>query len=492
MKGYEKRLVLSAVIDGNDNPDHRGMPYHFEGGTVISAPGLYRIDVKSDGGDASDCKSSLKEVFISSVNEKSVVVRYSHNKTKYEEKPLNINEKCRFEFSCERYTDDGQRYSVREEVSFTLSETDIEYEYSGDTSLDGQRQGYGECRYDDGSVYTGGWLDDKRSGYGTERCGNMCYEGYWKDGKKHGTGIMRNDELSIIYIGDWENNALSGNGTEYSVSFRVDPGKAAIRNSAFCYQGEWKNGLRHGYGIYDTPDFVQQAFWECGKPQRIIGFMRKDDEDDESNTDCMNHGIRPVMCEASGKLPIGSSKLFGNPDVWDGFEWPSATIDGEEFKLTFMCQINCADIAPLDAEHLLPEAGILYFFYDLDGMPDEPTDKQAARVLYYNGEISELKPSGCDTNDEAEVISEIPLRFVKVRRGYTPRGDSLHMLLGGMPGEAKSSEIGDWRSLLRIDSMETDNVVISFANNGKLHFCIEPDRLKRHDYSDVRVIRSDR
>ncbi len=483
MKGYEKRLFLQAVIDGNDNPNHRGAPYHFEGGAIISSPGLHRIIVKS-----SDGKSQQKEAFVSSVNDNSIIVRYSHNRIKYDEKTINLNEECKFEFSDDRYTDDGYRYNVSEAVCFTLIKTDIGYEYNGDTSLDGQRQGYGECKYNDGSVYIGDWLNDKRNGYGIEQCDSLYYEGCWKDDKKHGKGIMRNDSLSTFYIGDWKNNARCGYGTEYCISFRADSGKSPYRNSAVCYQGEWKNGLRHGYGVYDTPDFAQQAFWKYGKPQKIIALMRKGDE---SDTDSINENIRLVMCEADGKLPLGSSKLFGNPDVWDGFEWPSATIDGEKFRLTFMCQINCADIAALDGEQNLPETGILYFFYDLDGMPDEPTDKQAARVLYYNGEISELKPyNDGDSASENDVISEIPLRFVKIRRGYIPQGDGLHTLLGDKPNDKKCGDTDNWKPLLQIDSMETDNVVISFADNGKLYFCIEPEKLKQHDFSDVRVIQS--
>lgn len=35
------------------------------------------------------------------------------------------------------------------------------------------------------------------------------------------------------------------------------------------------------------------------------------------------------------------------------------------------------------------KTGILYFFYDLDTMPEAP-DEKSARVLWYNGELSAL------------------------------------------------------------------------------------------------------
>ena len=46
----------------------------------------------------------------------------------------------------------------------------------------------------------------------------------------------------------------------------------------------------------------------------------------------------------------------------------SATEDGETFDypLTFVCQINCEDIAALDPEGKLPHEGMLYFFAAID------------------------------------------------------------------------------------------------------------------------------
>ena len=42
--------------------------------------------------------------------------------------------------------------------------------------------------------------------------------------------------------------------------------------------------------------------------------------------------LKPIY--SNDKLPVGSSKFFGNPDVWEGFEWPSIEIDGELYDLT--------------------------------------------------------------------------------------------------------------------------------------------------------------
>ena len=101
------------------------------------------------------------------------------------------------------------------------------------------------------------------------------------------------------------------------------------------------------------------------------------------------NGIKLKISKPKDKLPAGSSKLFGNPDVWDGFEWPHIEENGEKYDLTFMCQIDCAKAEGFDESGLLPKTGILYFFYDLDTMPEAP-DEKSSRVLWYNGELSAL------------------------------------------------------------------------------------------------------
>ena len=48
--------------------------------------------------------------------------------------------------------------------------------------------------------------------------------------------------------------------------------------------------------------------------------------------------------------------------------------------------------------------------------------------------------------------------------------------------------IDGWQMLLQIDSMETDEVFINFTDEGVLCFYIEPERLDRQDFSDVRIM----
>ena len=64
------------------------------------------------------------------------------------------------------------------------------------------------------------------------------------------------------------------------------------------------------------------------------------------------------------------SKWWGDPDMPENMQYPTVTgfEDGETFDypLTFICQINCEDIAALDPENKLPHEGMLYFFAAVD------------------------------------------------------------------------------------------------------------------------------
>lgn len=63
---------------------------------------------------------------------------------------------------------------------------------------------------------------------------------------------------------------------------------------------------------------------------------------------------------ADETIPVGTSKMGGSPDVPQGFEWPV----WNDLPLTFIAQIRLSEAKPFDEENLLPEDGILYFFFD--------------------------------------------------------------------------------------------------------------------------------
>lgn len=201
--------------------------------------------------------------------------------------------------------------------------------------------------------------------------------------------------------------------------------------------------------------------------------------------------IRLKTAYVKDNLPIGSSKFFGNPDVWEGFEWPAMEIDGELYDLTFMCQINCCDISVYDVDKKLPQTGMLYFFYDLDEMPSTPFVQQAAKVLYYDGDIDSLcQMKLVDENGEDLSMKEMKLDFEVVEAGYLDDGDATHLMLGvpSLDYGTYYESIEDWQMLLQIDSMESDELVLNFTDEGVLCFYIEPEKLANRDFSDIRIM----
>lgn len=64
------------------------------------------------------------------------------------------------------------------------------------------------------------------------------------------------------------------------------------------------------------------------------------------------------------------SKWWGDPDMPANMEYPTIEVTEEgdtyDYPLTFICQINCEDIAALDKDNRLPHEGMLYFFGAID------------------------------------------------------------------------------------------------------------------------------
>ena len=119
------------------------------------------------------------------------------------------------------------------------------------------------------------------------------------------------------------------------------------------------------------------------------------------------------------KIPKGSSKIGGKPDLPKDFQW--YYYNGEDYKrkvanrpLSFLMQINCEEVYKYDKESLLPKKGILYFFYELMTMTwgFSPDDRGSARVFYYDGEIEDLVPTDFPEDMEEDcIIPEAKIDF---------------------------------------------------------------------------------
>ncbi len=79
-------------------------------------------------------------------------------------------------------------------------------------------------------------------------------------------------------------------------------------------------------------------------------------------------------------LTAGVSKLGGVPDVPPGFVWPQ----WKGLPQSFIAQIRLEDAHPYDVDGVLPEQGMLWFFYDAQQQTygADPADKGGWSVLF--------------------------------------------------------------------------------------------------------------
>ena len=119
-----------------------------------------------------------------------------------------------------------------------------------------------------------------------------------------------------------------------------------------------------------------------------------------------------------GKLSLGASKIGGKPFLPKDFAWPY--FEGDSYEdgwgnrpLSFICQINLGDVKEYDEEGLLPEKGMLYFFYESASQPwgFDPADKGSAKVVYFADTEGFCELDFPEDLKEEFIITEMALGF---------------------------------------------------------------------------------
>ena len=257
------------------------------------------------------------------------------------------------------------------------------------------------------------------------------------------------------------------------------------------------------------------------------------------------------------KLPKGTSKIGGKPDLPKDFQW--FYYKGEDYKkivenrpLSFLMQINCEEVHKYDKESLLPEKGMLYFFYELFTMTwgFSPQDRGSAKVFYYDGEIEDLVPADFPEDMEKDCIipeskidfesmNDYPIDFLdyydpddsdeEMERkekefekdleelGY--KADTTKLLghpeliqgeyweecegvarkniyYGSAPIKYGSDEVKksikenakDWILLMQVSELEIGDYGLYFGDSGKIYFNIRKEDLKNKNFNNVWLI----
>ena len=261
--------------------------------------------------------------------------------------------------------------------------------------------------------------------------------------------------------------------------------------------------------------------------------------------------------ENKEKLLKGTSKIGGKPDLPKDFQW--FYYNGKDYKkivenrpLSFLMQINCEEVHKYDKESLLPEKGMLYFFYELFTMTwgFSPQDRGSAKVFYYDGEIEDLVPADFPEDMEKDCIipeskinfesmNDYPIDFLdyydvddsieETRRkekefekeleelGY--KADTTKLLghpeliqgeyweecegvagkniyYGSAPIKYGSDEVKksikenakDWILLMQVSELEIGDYGLYFGDSGKIYFNIRKEDLKNKNFDNVWLI----
>ena len=129
--------------------------------------------------------------------------------------------------------------------------------YEGDF-VDNVATGVGKYTWPDGATYVGDVRRGLRHGRGVQAFadGRVKYDGEWKDGMRHGIGTLTFDPDGYArYQGEWRDDQKHGTG-----SMRYTSGNV--------YEGGWACDQKNGRGVMSWPDSGEkyEGDWVDGKP----------------------------------------------------------------------------------------------------------------------------------------------------------------------------------------------------------------------------------
>ena len=258
----------------------------------------------------------------------------------------------------------------------------------------------------------------------------------------------------------------------------------------------------------------------------------------------------------SAEYKRGGTRFGGRPDVPRGFEWPAYDGEGMHGKtakrpLSFVAQFDCAEFAKYDAEHLLPERGVLSFFYEMDSMRwgYDPKDKGCARVYWFEDsaaleeaefpddleedyrfptlavkmraepsfpgweDFTEIYPEEADSGDEGDefftvraelgdddpderskllgwadaIQGSMPAECELVTRGYYMGGEYSDIPQEALEDALKIAQ-DKWLPLFQLDTVEDGDFELIFGDCGRIYFYITRDDLAARRFENAWLI----
>ncbi len=196
--------------------------------------------------------------------------------------------------------------------------------------------------------------------------------------------------------------------------------------------------------------------------------------------------IRLTVKETDRVLFCGS-KWWGDPDMPEAMEYPMT----EDYPLTFVCQINCEDIAKFDPEGKLPHEGMLYFFAALDQWLgyESPLENGIGEwpkghfVVKYAKEVNFETFRSCIMVDEDDNPVTEPEREIEFSE-CADYADGIKLL--GVPFyEEIRMEYPDMINLLQLD--EDDELCMRFYDCGMVNLMMKESDLKFRNWKKTKA-----
>lgn len=191
-----------------------------------------------------------------------------------------------------------------------------------------------------------------------------------------------------------------------------------------------------------------------------------------------------------------SSKWWGDPDMPAEMQYPAVTVteEGEtfEYPLTFICQINCEDIAALDKENILPHEGMLYFFGAIDSFLgyDSPTENTFGEwpkghfTVKYAKEINMETFQTCMmVDDDDQTLTEPELEIIFSECDEDDKGIKI---LGLPANENTRNEYPDMLNLIQLDSCK--EIGLQFGESAILNFLFKQSDLGYHNWKRGKAV----
>ena len=258
-----------------------------------------------------------------------------------------------------------------------------------------------------------------------------------------------------------------------------------------------------------------------------------------------------IRLKTTGKSckEIGKTKLGGCPDLTKKISWATSKHDNN--YISFLGQINLEEVQSFDEQELLPQKGMLYFFFNLDSgddgkvifseevaeleraIPPEEFKEQKKsffqRLLTGNSKKRILKESEVEIFKEYNIPSWDSLRIERIQKNTKTdikpinafeeglfedsyeEGEiettSNHHLLGNYKGIQNEYhelnfidfKIGDLEKMtlaeiekalkwkLLFQFDSDDNLEISWGDWGRIYFFIQEEDLKKKNFDNVKI-----